>query len=163
MFYFAYGSNMSFKRLAARTPSARLHGVAALPGYQLKFHKSGRDGSAKCDVVPCAREQSAVHGVIYHISRTDKAELDIFEGLGNGYDETVITLVDHHQQTVDVNLYVATRTDPLLKPFHWYKQHVLVGAVEHNLPADYVREIEQVESIADDDSERHNQELSIYR
>ncbi|MDJ0833228.1 MAG: gamma-glutamylcyclotransferase family protein [Gammaproteobacteria bacterium] len=163
MFYFAYGSNMSFKRLAARTASARLHGVAALPGYQLKFHKAGRDGSAKCDVVPCAHSQSVVHGVIYRISRTDKAELDKFEGLGKGYDETVITVVDHHEQTLDVNLYIATHTDPLLKPFHWYKQHVLVGAAEHNLPAHYVRQIEQVESIVDEDSDRHKQELSIYR
>ncbi len=163
MLYFAYGSNMSFKRLAARTPSASLHGVAALPGYRLKFHKSGRDGSAKCDVVASAENQSAVHGVIYRISRTDKAELDKFEGLGRGYDETVITLVDHNEQSVDVNLYIATHTDPLLKPYHWYKQHVLVGAIENGLPTNYIRQIEQVESIADVDSDRHQQELSIYR
>ncbi len=163
MFYFAYGSNMSFKRLAARTASARSHGVAALPGYRLKFHKTGRDGSAKCDVVACSEQLAAVHGVIYRISRTDKAELDKFEGLGRGYDETVITLVDHHQQSIDVNLYIATHTDPLLKPYHWYKQHVLVGAVENGLPSEYVRQIEQVESIDDVDSHRHQQEMSIYR
>ena len=39
------------------------------------------------------------------------------------------------------------RTDAALRPRGWYKDHVLGGAREHGLPADYVREIEQIEPI----------------
>jgi hypothetical protein len=49
MLYFAYGSNMSVSRLVARTPSAQPLGRCALRGHQLRFHKVGGDGSAKCD------------------------------------------------------------------------------------------------------------------
>ncbi len=162
MLYFAYGSNMSFNRLAARTPSARFHGVATLPGYQLKFHKAGRDGSAKCDIVP-GQQQSVVHGVVYRISAIDKTELDRYEGLGKGYDASLMTVFDQDQQALEVNLFVATHTNPRLKPFHWYKQHVLVGATENKLPDHYIRQIQQVESIADANSDRQRKELSIYR
>ena len=163
MLYFAYGSNMSFNRLVARTPSARFHSVASLPGYRLKFHKAGRDGSAKCDIVRCQQNQSVVHGVVYRISARDKTELDRYEGLGNGYDASMMTVFDDDQQALEVNLFVATHTNPGLKPFHWYKQHVLVGATENNLPDSYIRRIQQVESIADDNSDRQRMELSIYR
>ncbi|WP_372836144.1 SufD family Fe-S cluster assembly protein, partial [Pontibacterium sp.] len=46
MYYFAYGSNMSLKRLQARVPSAMPLCSATLTRYQLRFHKSGKDLSA---------------------------------------------------------------------------------------------------------------------
>src|ERR1700730_15597860 len=33
------------------------------------------------------------------------------------------------------------RTRPL-RPYHWYKQHVLRGAEEHSMPADYVKSMQ---------------------
>jgi hypothetical protein len=50
-----------------------------------------------------------------------------------------------------------------MKPFHWYKEHVVRGAKEHNLPAEYIKTIEAVESVPDPDPKNHGKELSIYR
>ena len=50
--YFAYGSNMSQRRLQARVPSATFLGIGILLGHALAFHKiSKKDGSGKCDIV----------------------------------------------------------------------------------------------------------------
>ena len=58
--------------------------------------------------------------------------------------------------------YRATRIDPDLKPFAWYLAHVLAGAREHRLPADYIAAIECLAVVDDPDPLRHASELSIY-
>jgi hypothetical protein len=55
------------------------------------------------------------------------------------------------------------RIDSDLRPYDWYKYHVVTGAKENNLPADYVSMLEGVESILDPDKERERKELNIYR
>ena len=62
MLYFAYGSNLSSARMAARVPSARVVARAQLPGHALRFHKVGRDGSAKCDACTCPPFATALTG-----------------------------------------------------------------------------------------------------
>jgi len=47
-------------------------------------------------------------------------------------------------------------------PYHWYKSHVLRGAIEHQLPADYISLIEATRSKRDPDYIRSEQELAIY-
>ena len=162
MLYFAYGSNMSSRRLLARTASARIHSIATLHEHELKFHKVSLDGSGKCDVVPCAQKQSQVHGVVYQIASSDITRLDTYEGLGKGYDKKFLTVTSQSNQALQVMLYSAIHTDPLMQPYHWYKQHVLIGAKENNLPRPYIQHIEQIESITDLDTNRHQKELKIY-
>lgn len=158
MNYFAYGSNMSLQRLQARVPVARPLGAAVLPGHSLRFHKAGRDGSAKCDAFHTADLADAIHGVLFHIDEAGKAVLDRVEGLGAGYDEKQVILACG---TAAVT-YVATHIDETLLPFHWYKQHVLVGATEARLPADYVYRIEQHPAVNDPDPARHAREIAIH-
>ncbi|MGD8384961.1 MAG: gamma-glutamylcyclotransferase, partial [Lysobacterales bacterium] len=79
--YFAYGSNMSSKRLRARLPSASLAGVGVLRGHRLVFHKvSNHDGSGKCGIVESTRDH--VLGVLYEIDADEKPVLDRIEGAG---------------------------------------------------------------------------------
>ncbi|RQP31495.1 gamma-glutamylcyclotransferase [Burkholderia ubonensis] len=59
--------------------------------------------------------------------------------------------------------YIATNKQPGLRPYHWYKQHVLAGAQEAHLPASYIAAIERVESIEDTDSARVAREGGIYQ
>ena len=47
--YFAYGSNMSSRRLKNRVESANVISTGILEKYKLKFHKISEDGSGKCD------------------------------------------------------------------------------------------------------------------
>jgi hypothetical protein len=108
MQYFAYGSNMSLRRLRTRVPSAVKLGNATLFGHQLKFHKRSQDGSAKCDAMTAL-------------------------------------------------------LDPALQPYHWYKEHVLRGAVENHLAAAYIQAIEEISSIVDPDRKRDASELLIYQ
>lgn len=164
MYYFAYGSNMSIRRLRVRVPSAMRHGVAILQKHLLKFHKvSQKDGSAKCDAKETGRPEDRVIGVIFDLPESQKPELDRQEGLGCGYGQKDVSVQLSDSTVIESFTYFATRIDPDLKPWHWYKEHVLKGAVENGLPVEYIQEIEAVESIADPDVERHKRELTVYR
>lgn len=162
MKYFAYGSNMSLKRLKKRVPSASFIGRYTLAHYSLRFHKVGDDGSAKCDALFTKCTEDQVHGALFDIEPSEKQHLDSIEGVGKGYDEKVVTVFDDHGRQVEAYLYVATNIDSNLKPYTWYLQHVVVGAKEINLPTAYIRHIEQTDAILDPNTERCTKELSIY-
>jgi gamma-glutamylcyclotransferase len=150
---FAYGSNMLTARLQARTPSAWPLGRALLRGHRLHWHKVGRDGSGKCDIVATGDEADGVHGVVYAIALADKPLLDAAEGLGQGYDERRLTL-EHADGELQAWAYVATHIDPALRPYDWYRALVQAGALEHGLPAGYVAGIAAVPTMADPDAQR---------
>jgi len=143
--YFAYGSNMSSERLLARTPSAVSLGRARLPGYTLRWHKLGRDGSGKCDIESSDAPGAAVWGVLYRIDGAEKDRLDAVEGLGVGYDEHTVR-VEADSVVREATTYKARpdKIDPALRPLAWYKAHVLHGATEHGLPDEHVRRIAAV-------------------
>lgn len=161
MLCFTYGSNMSQRRLKARVPSARFVALAELPAHRLRFHKSARDGSAKCNAEETGNSEDRVIGVIYEIAVAEKPDLDRHEALGFGYDEKQVKLKTR-KGVLHAWMYYATRIDNSLKPFHWYKDHVLIGARENGIPADYIAQTEAVDSVDDPKPERHAWELSIY-
>ena len=163
MHYFSYGSNMSERRLKARAPSARKIGVGALDGHQLRFHKVGRvDASAKCDARETGEPGHRVHGVVFDLPLAEKRDLDRREGVGRGYLEKLVCIRLIDGSTVEAFTYIATAIDPNLKPFDWYRMHVLIGARENRLPESYIRLIEAVEWSPDPDPARRQRELSIY-
>ena len=162
MLYFSYGSNMSVNRLLDRILAATKIGIGLLREHELRFHKiSNNDSSAKCDAYETGDQDHFVYGVVYDISVSAKSVLDNFEGLGYGYEEKNI-IVKVGEELISAFTYYATHIDSTLKPLHWYKEHVLRGAREHQLPESYIRQIELVESIPDLDVERHMMELTIY-
>lgn len=146
-------------RLKARCPSARVLGIAEFPGHQLRWHKRSADGSGKCDAVPASAAQS-VFGVVYEIDANEKAALDQAEGLGHGYDQKGATVIVN-SDTVAVSIYFATRTDPSLKPYSWYKTIVVAGATEHDLPASYIAGLEAVDTSEDPDRKRHDRNMRM--
>lgn len=162
MRYFAYGSNMSLRRLRARVPSAHRVAMCSLQGHVLRFHKRGRDGSGKCDIVPTAQITDRVIGVLYSIAEAEKVGLDRAEGLGRGYEETCVTVADPDGHSLAAFTYRATDTADDLTPFSWYLNHVLVGAREAGLPREYVARLERVHCIADEVLERDRAERAIY-
>lgn len=160
VYNFAYGSNMSSMRLRARVPSARVIGSGVLPGHQLVWHKVSVDGSGKCDVIASDTPDAAVHGVIYAIDQSEKATLDRAEGLGKGYEERQVVVLVGGVSYV-ATMYCATRKDPSLKPYSWYKAHVLAGAREHKLPSAYIAVLETVEAQQDPDASRHEVQMVL--
>jgi gamma-glutamylcyclotransferase len=163
MRYFAYGSNMSHLRLVQRTPSARRLGVAELVGHRLRFHKVGHlDGSGKCDAEHTGHDGDRVIGVVYEIDEHEKSLLDHYEGVGKGYEVEQVSVTFGNGALCSAFIYIATHTDPSVKPFHWYKQHVTRGARENSLPPDYIEMLEGVSTIDDPDPQRHARETALY-
>ncbi len=159
--YFAYGSNMSPLRLSARIAGVRQVGTFRLERHDLKFHKVGRDGSAKCDAHFTGSDEDFVLGVLWEMSEAHKAELDRIEGLGAGYAEAQVSVTSGDQMHTALT-YVATKIDARLKPFSWYVTHVLEGAKAAGLPQGYVSGLEAVASQRDSDEAREARELGVY-
>ena len=139
--YFAYGSNMLTRQLARRTGGCTCRGLATLAGHELRFHKLGKDGSAKADAYRTGRPADAVIGVVFDVLRSGKARLDRAEGLGKGYDEKTVRVRLQGGEEIEAVTYVA-QPDAIkahLKPTPDYRKRVLDGASEHRLPAGYVQ------------------------
>jgi hypothetical protein len=150
--YLAYGSNLHPARLRERVPSARPVGVLGLEGWQLRFHKRGRDSSGKCNITRSRCPTACVYAAVYEIDRAEKPALDRAEGLGGGYEEMRVA-TDCHGEAF---CYVAAPDfiDERLLPYTWYREYVSIGARFHELPDAYVRAIEIVEAVPDPDAER---------
>ena len=154
---------MSLKRLRDRVPSAQFVTVATLSNHRFRFHKVSNDCSGKCDAESTGNPDNCVIGVVFEISDNEKPALDRKEGLGFGYDEKEVEVVTGDGRTFSSVMYFATNIDSSLKPYCWYKKHVLVGAQENALPVEYISQIEAVEADNDPDKERCKRELAIYR
>lgn len=161
MKYFSYGSNMSIKRIKKRVPSAKILGITTLKKHKLLFHKISKDGSGKCDAFFTNSKKDIVVGVLYDITKEDKKSLDKAEGLGFGYDEKQVELYINDKKISAVT-YIATKYNDMLKPYDWYKKHVLTGANDAGLPVSYIKEIKEIKSIKDMDIERKKREMKIY-
>ncbi len=153
--YFAYGSNLHPLRLSERVPSARLVGVSELPNYRLIFHKKSHDGSSKCNLIHTGCESDRIYGAIYEIDQAHKPVLDRFEGKGRGYLDTHLTL-QHQGQEYECFTYLAQQSYIVghLKPYHWYKQLVVLGARYLQFPDSYICSIDEVDSVEDQDENR---------
>jgi hypothetical protein len=163
IYYFAFGSNLSSPRLLERLPAASVHCVATLPQHQLCWRKNDRSQSGKCDIEFTRSMDDIVYGVVYLMTQADKLELDVYETTGFGYAHKEVTVTTVEDETIGAFTYFALDIDHSQQPFHWYKEHVLRGALEHDFPEHYVAHIKATPSIDDHDRERHHRELSIYR
>ena len=151
MKYFAYGSNMLTERLTLRVPEARCLGVARVPGHRLTFHKRSDDKSGKCDLPKTGSNSDVAYGVLFDVPDSQRRALDDAEGLGHGYTDAPIEVLDADSCPVSAIGYFATK-DAInleLAPYDWYHCLVVSGARQHNLPADYVASITAVPSVAD--------------
>ena len=152
--YFGYGSNMLTKKLKDRCPSAVKIDVCRTKEYTLKFHKVSSDDSGKGDMAKAESETDELYGVAFSIDKSEESNLDGAEGYGYGYDKKEIDVEGITKGPLRVWTYYATNIDPELKPYHWYKRQTVEGARENGLPEDYIKKIEDFESIQDMDEER---------
>ena len=160
MKYFAYGSNMSLRRLTRRAPSAKRLGLCILKQHSLRFHKvSHRDGSAKCDAFFTGQPQDFIVGSLFVIAERDKAALDEVEGLGKGYQQKIVHVHNAQQQLSEAFTYYATDIDDKLLPYSWYLNHVIQGAKEIGVPLDYLN----TPCITDANQARDAAERAIYQ
>jgi len=145
-------------RLLERVPSTNLLGVAELDKHRLAFHKKSQDGSSKCNLVHTGEESDGVYGAIYQMDSAHKQALDSFEGNGNGYHDSQLTVELHGKEHSCFTYFAqSSHIDDGLKPYHWYKDLVVLGAQHLQFPNAYVRSIELIESVEDSDEIRRIQ------
>jgi gamma-glutamylcyclotransferase len=102
-----------------RCPSARLIGVADLPGWHAVYDKPAADGSAKLNIRLATG--SSVSGVVYEIDEGDGARLDAAE-------PAYTRIQTNH------GLAYAYRGEPTVAPpTEWYVAIVEAGARSHGL------------------------------
>ncbi|QDU64710.1 hypothetical protein Pan216_56010 [Planctomycetes bacterium Pan216] len=162
MKYFAYGSNMFSRRLRKRLDSVIVIGTAILRRHRLTFHKRGRDGSGKCNVVPSAHPDDHVHGVLYLIG--DPETIHDLDEIERGYERRHV-VIEHHASGVEerATCYFAEPDviDDELIPFGWYRDFVLAGAHEHDLPPGYRKALSAIPTRKDPHHERRSKALAI--
>ncbi|MFY9083804.1 gamma-glutamylcyclotransferase family protein [Aliarcobacter cryaerophilus] len=161
MYYFAYGSNMSSKRLNARVKAIKFANGKLL-NHKLKFHKISKDGSGKCDAFETKDLNNFVLGVVYEIYENTLDTLDSFEGKGYGYDRKEVEITLEDMTKINAIIYYATKIDDSLLPYDWYLKHVLFGAKENRLEDNYINFIRGISSKKDKNELREAKELSIY-
>ena len=159
--YFAYGSNMSTRRLQARVPAARPIGPGVLARHRMGFFKLSSDGSGKCTIDHTASAGDAVHGIVYELGPQGKDALDVAEG---GYlSRSVLVSVGGRFLSAFTYVAIELHLDPHPRPYTWYKDFVLAGADEHRLPAGYVDSIRAVQTATDPDARRAERNQAILR
>lgn len=158
--YFAYGSNMLSKKLQLVAPSAKTLGTGRISGYRLRFNKQSDDGSGKCNIVITETETDEVYGVIYAIDEVDSVPLRKSEG---GYEEKTVAVVAGNEKLTTLTYVARTnKTDDLLRPYDWYKDYCVHGALEHKLPEEYIREhIQVVPADTDQDQPRRDKHCAF--
>jgi gamma-glutamylcyclotransferase (GGCT)/AIG2-like uncharacterized protein YtfP len=137
---------MNTERITERCSSSRFISRAKVKGYKLTFNKRSKDKSGKANLVHTG-DKSLVWGVIFDISEDQKPILDAAEGLGKGYDEYKLRVINDLEQEIECVCYIATDLkylDDNLKPYDWYRDFCLLGAKEHNLPKEWILTLEQL-------------------
>lgn len=134
--YFAYGSNLSSRRLRERIGEAEPLGAARLKDFELVCDKLGADGSAKANLA--IAPGAVVFGALYRVTEPALVILDGFEG---GYDRTPLRVHALAGSELQVITYRSQLTSAHARPYTWYRDLILDGAHEHELPEPYVRAI----------------------
>lgn len=152
-FYFAYGSNMLAMRLQKRCPSAEFVETATAEGFAVNFSKLGRDASGKGALFE--KQNSTALGVVFKIAKSDLEKLDKAEGVWFGYDRRIdFEVVTNSGKTIETTTYLPPKMDIQLKPFGWYLALVVAGAIENNLPQDYIEKLKSTPYQTDENSNR---------
>lgn len=152
MLYFAYGSNLDWKQMKKRCPSAQFVCKATLKDHRLAFTR--RSEVRKCGVADVVNELGkSVWGVVYQISEHDVGSLDKSEGFGpdrerdkNSYvrEERHVYEEGDTEKPLAVSIYIANKQkDPPL-PNSDYKRLIVQGAKYWHLPEEYIGSLEQI-------------------
>jgi gamma-glutamylcyclotransferase len=160
--YFAYGSNMFTRRLRERTPSAIVVGTGFVEAHRLSFDKVSSDGSGKCNIQTTNDPTERVYGVLFEIALVELVELDKAEGAGSGYTRGEVE-VKSPGGVLSAVTYIADMTNPELTPYHWYKEFVVRGAIENQLPAAYIRRLQLTDSKADSNDNRRDKNEALFK
>jgi gamma-glutamylcyclotransferase (GGCT)/AIG2-like uncharacterized protein YtfP len=130
IYYFAYGSNMSEKRMINRglTPLSKQIGI--LENYKFiinkKSYKNPELGFANIMI----SENDNVEGILYKVLESDIKKLDKFEGFPKHYTKELLTIRLFGGELVQAIVYIANPnwvSETVLKSTTEYKNYILEG------------------------------------
>ncbi len=139
--YFAYGSNMLSSRITKRVPSAKAVGRAALYDWCIAFSKKSKDGSGKANLFQ--KTGFITWGILYEISIDEINKLDKVE---KGYTRKTVNVKKDNGEITEAETYISDNLIDNPVAYDSYKQMLISGAIEHNLPAEYVLYLQQLPS-----------------
>ena len=148
MYYFAYGSNMNWRQMQKRCPSARFVCIARLTDHQFGITRHSRlRNCGTANVFPAPG--SAVWGIMYEIS---DAELDILDSFEDGYRRAFLPIHPGENGAAPLNalVYIAAIEDNVPLPNAEYRRLMVEGARHWKLPPSYIALLEGIEVAGDD-------------
>lgn len=140
--YFAYGMNTNQEEMAYRCPTAVPMGKAVLPGYRFEF-------KSFATIVPSPGE--SVEGVLWTITDSDEAALDVLEGYPEFYDKKTVS-VEHNNQPYIAMTYIMNPREQNYPPGDGYYSMVSQGYQQFGLSQQQLLEARS----------RSNREIWIY-
>jgi len=153
MLYFAYGSNLDPVQFRLRCPESRYVCNARLDGYRLCFPAWSKIRDSA--VISIEEATDAVWGVLYKLTISDLARLDIREGfdprrdrMKNIRNRGAVTLARSDGYVSSAETYVATPSRDPGRPSSQYLDYLVRLAVACELPDDYVDKLRAVDGVA---------------
>lgn len=142
--YVAYGSNLNFRQMKHRCPTAKLYGTGSIDGYELQF--KGTPDSAFATIAP--KEGASVPVAVWEITPQDERALDRYEGYPSHYfKKTVPVSLDGEE--VDAMVYIMNLKMKFGMPSPYYYATVLEGYCDCEL------DIEVLDQAVKDSAQRY--------
>ena len=150
--YFAYGSNLFLAQIRERVNNSKLQPLynACLPDKKLCFprcSKFQKGGVASYE----DQKNHNLWGAVFDITENELKRIDKNEGYeenrkNNSYERTKIIVIKSDGTKIDVLTY---RANPkgTFTPSQDYMDKLISGAKECNLPYNYIKELEKIQTI----------------
>jgi len=140
MYYFAYGSNMKHTQMRERCPDSQFIKAVYLKNAEFRYDGQSKkwDNKAVANIV--SADGQKVWGGLFEVSDNDLAELDspLCEGFPKSYGKKIVQVNDAEGKVYDAWVYF--RIGEIKgEPSGRYRNVILEGANNCNLPEDYIR------------------------
>ena len=141
--YFAFGSNMSAKRMHQRLGWSPSRSCAILHNYEMVFNKHSNDGG-KANIM--FSHGNLVEGILYFLNEEDLLTLDKFEGVASKqYKRYDIEVQDSNKKSIAALAYKALNTGQISAPTDEYLNYILEG--KEFLSLEYYSKLESTKTI----------------
>ena len=141
--YFAFGSNMSSKRMQERLGWSPSRLGAILLDYEMVFNKHSNDGG-KANIIYSPGD--LVEGILYYVNEEDLLILDKYEGVAaKQYRRYEIEVRNKNKNSISAIAYKALNTGKIIAPTEEYLNYILEG--KKFLSPAYCAKLESTETL----------------
>jgi cation transport regulator ChaC len=125
---------MAASQMTVRCADAVFIATGVVAGWRFRINTRG-----VATLVP--EDGSAVHGILWHLSKADERTLDRYEGVGIGlYSKTTMQVCRDDGRRIEALVYLAKDDHPgRARP--GYVEGIVAAALTHGLPARYLEEL----------------------